>query len=194
MNTKSKRILALSTIVAFLGLLVSPANAEDPAPVVLTTSVATTGTIHVENVVFNDNHGSKVSSDFEFSIKHFGTNITGSPFFMPANGSATFVLEPGTYVVSATPVEDYLGTWTGAGIENGFIDLRAGQDVTIIRSSYDFGMVARTFPTTDPVTEPTTEDGGTLPATSTNWFNFLALGILLSAAGAYGFRKFELTK
>ena len=194
MNTKSKRILALSTVVAFLGLLVAPANAEDPAPVVLTTSVATTGTIHVENVVFNDNHGSKISSDFEFSIKHFGTNIIGSPFFMPANGSATFELEPGTYVVAATPMVDYLGTWTGEGIENGFINLQAGQEVTITRNSYDLGMVIRTLPTTDPVTETTTEEGGTLPATSTNWFNFLALGILLSAAGAFGFRKFELTK
>jgi hypothetical protein len=203
MNIKSKRIFAVSTIIAFTGLLVTPAFAEDPAEVVVTTSVPTTGIIHVENFVVNDNLGTKTAADFEFTVKHFGTNVEGSPFNITDETGMTFILEPGTYVVAATSVDGYLGSWSGEGIENGFIDLRAGQEVTITRNSYDIGLAATIYPTVGPVTtcgplgpndapgtcNLVTEDGGLLPATSSNWFNVLAIGVLLSIAGAYGFRK-----
>ena len=195
MNIKSKRILAVSTIIAFAGLLITPAFAEDavtPTPieataVVLTAAAPTTGIIHVQNIVANDNLGSKTAADFEFTVKHFGTNVEGSPFSISDETGMHFTLEPGTYVVAAVPLDGYLGTWSGEGIENGFINLRAGQEVTITRNTYDVGIAARVYPTT--TVDPVTEDGGTLPVTGTNLFNALALGLLLSAAGALAFRK-----
>jgi hypothetical protein len=93
-------------------------------------------------------------------------------------------------VVAATSVEGYAGIWTGEGIENGFIDLRAGQEITITRNSYDAGVAAPVYPTY----EPTTDDGGVLPVTSTIWFNALTLGLLISAAGAIGIRKSSLNR
>lgn len=209
MNIKSKRILAVSTIIALSGLLLNPSQAEDVVTTtaiettteVVTTSVPTTGIINVKNIVVNDNQGTNTAADFEFTVKHFGTNVEGSPFSITDETGTQFTLEPGTYVVAATALGGYLGSWSGEGIENGFIDLKAGDEVTIVRYSNDigisdqlnlstcnsggFGMGTGTFPCTAPVTE----DGGLLPATSTNWFNLLALGFLLSAAGAYSFRK-----
>jgi len=236
MNIKSKRILAVSTIIALSGLLLNPAQAEDVVTTtaiettteVVTTSVPATGIINVQNIVVNDNQGTNTAADFEFTVKHFGTNVDGSPFSITDETGTQFTLEPGTYVVAATALAGYLGSWSGEGIENGFIDLKAGQEVTIVRHSDDigisnqlysstcnsggFGMGTGTFPCTGlstgqtglstcdssgngigtgnfPCTAPVTEDGGLLPATSTNWFNLLALGFLLSAAGAYSFRK-----
>jgi LPXTG-motif cell wall-anchored protein len=251
MNIKSKRILAVSTIIAFAGLLSTPAFAEDIAEAVATTSVQTTGIIHVENFVVNDNLGTKTAADFEFSVTHFGADVEGSPFNITDAAGKTFILAPGTYVVAAASVDGYLGSWSGEGVTNGFIDLQAGQEITFTRNSYDigtsnqlnlsscnsdgFGMGTGTFPCTGlttgqtgistcnssgngmgtgsfpctgqtglstcnssgngmgsgnfPCTAPVTEDGGTLPVTGTNWFNALALGLLLSIAGAYGFRK-----
>ena len=192
MNTKSKRILAVSTILACVGLLTTPANAVDEIAIVTTAAVETTGVIRVENIVVNDNLGTKTFSDFEFTVKHFGTNVEGSPFNLTETSTKSFTLQPGTYVVSATSVDGYLGTWSGVGIENGFINLKAGDDITITRNTYDIGIALPVYPTAEPTVDPVTEDGGVLPATSSNWFNALVLGLLLSAAGALGFRKNSL--
>ena len=192
MNTKSKRILAVSTILACVGLLTTPANAVDEIAIVTTAAVETTGVIRVENIVVNDNLGTKTFSDFEFTVKHFGTNVEGSPFNLTETSTKSFTLQPGTYVVSATSVDGYLGIWSGVGIVNGFINLKAGDDITITRNTYDIGIALPVYPTAEPTVDPVTEDGGVLPATSSNWFNALALGLLLSAAGALGFRKNSL--
>lgn len=159
---------------------------------------ANPGIIHVVNIVVNDNLGTKTAADFEFTIKHFGTNIEASPFNITDVDGKYFTLEPGTYVVAAIATDGYLGDWSGVGIENGFIDLQPGQNITITRNTYDVGIAASANPTVEPTLDPTvdpmTEDGGTLPATSSNLFNALALGLLLSAAGALGFRKNSLNQ
>lgn len=194
MNTKSKRILAVSTILACVGLLTTPANAVDEIAVVTTAAIETTGVINVENIVVNDNLGTKTAGDFEFSVKHFGTHVVGSPFSLTETSIKSFTLEPGTYVVGVSAIDGYLGIWSGVGIENGFINLKAGENITITRNTYDIGIAAVVYPTYEPTVDPVTEDGGTLPATSSNWFNALALGLLLSAAGALGFRKNSLNQ
>jgi len=217
MNIKSKRILAVSTIIVLAGLLVNPTFAEDQPAVVVTAEettavvttaeIATTGTIYVENIVTNDNLGTKTAADFEFSIAHFGAYIAGSPFRVTETSGTHFVLAPGTYVISVDSVDGYLGTWSGEGVTNGFVDLKAGQEITFIRNTYDNGVAEVVYPTVDPITpcDPAgpnyqdgtcnfvTEDGGSLPVTGTNWFNALALGLLLSAAGAIAFRKSSLS-
>jgi hypothetical protein len=68
---------------------------------------------------------------------------------------------------------------------NGFINLAAGDVVTIVRIHSDAGIA-------DVVEEPATEDGGLLPNTATPWYNYLIVGSLITAAGAFGFRKFVL--
>jgi LPXTG-motif cell wall-anchored protein len=230
MNIKSKRIFAVSTIIALTGLLVNPTFAEDLAPIVVTAEetativstaeTLTTGSILIKHIVVNDNLGSKTAADFEFTIKHFGTNVEGSPFNVTEASGTNFTLIPGTYVIAVAPVDGYLGMWIDE-VRIGFVDLKAGQEVTLTRYTRDVGIATpdlpATEPTTDPVigqsdvyscnsfgsgmgtgnflcTEPVTENGGLLPTTGTNWFNALALGLLLSAAGALAFRKSSLSR
>ena len=177
-------MLAIAGVALLTSLMVTPSHAEDPVVPVATTAVNTTGTIQVLSRVINDNLGTKFPTDFLFNVKHFGTDVVGSPFIGAGNVGTTFVLEAGTYVVSTPIVDGYDGTWTGPGIENGFIDLQAGQTVTIVRVFNDNGTAPVVV-----VEEPTTEDGGLLPNTATPWFNLLLVGSLVAAAGAFGMRK-----
>lgn len=181
MTNKFSRALAVSSVVLLSAVVVAPLNAADP--------VVTTGTIRVVSVVINNNMGTKTPADFIFSVKHWGADAVGSP--IPGQGApgVAFVVEAGTYVVHTPIIDGYNGLWSGTGISNGFIDLQPGQDITIIRTSDDVGMET----SVTPALEPATEDGGTLPGTASPWFNALAVGLLISAAGIMGFRKLGLS-
>jgi hypothetical protein len=179
--TKSLSIAAAITLCA---LMVAPAQAADPV-VPVATATAETGTITVISRVLNDNLGTKTANDFEFSIMHWGTPIAGVPFTGAGNTGISFNLPAGTYVVSTPIIEGYNGVWFGEGITNGFIDLKAGQNITIARLSDDAGLADGVVV---PVTPPT-EDGGTLPATSSPWFNALAAALLVSTVGIFGLRS-----
>jgi len=153
MTIKYSKVLAIAGVALLTSMMVAPSHAEDPVVPVATTAVSTKGTIQVISQVNNDNGGTKLPTDFTFNVKHFGTDVLGSPFL-------------------------------GIDITNGFIDLQAGQNVTIIRTFNDNG--------TGPVVvvdEPTTENGGVLPNTATPWFNFLLVGSLVAAAGSFGILK-----
>ena len=187
MTIKYSKSLALATAIALTSLMMSPALAEDPVVPVATTSVVETGTIHVLSRVINDNLGTKFPTDFMFNLKHWGADVVGSPFIGAGNIGTTFVVEAGSYVVSTPIVDGYYGSWYNEGIANGFIQLAAGDVVTIVRIHNDNGIA-------DVVIEqPATEDGGLLPNTATPWFNYLIVGLLITAAGALGFRKFALS-
>jgi|LakMenEpi03Aug12_release.lakeMendotaPanAssembly.Ray.scaffolds.fasta_scaffold297529_3 hypothetical protein len=186
MTIKYSKTLAWATTIALTSLMMSPALAEDPVVPVVTTSVAETGTIHVLSRVINDNLGTKYPTDFMFNLKHWGTDVVGSPFIGAGNIGTTFVVAPGTYVVSSPIVEGYYGVWYNEGVTNGFIDLQAGDVVTIVRIHNDAGIADVV------VEETTTEDGGLLPNTATPWYNYLIVGSLITAAGVLGFRKFAL--
>lgn len=125
------------------------------------------------------NGGTKTPTDFVFNLKHYGADVVGSPFIGAGTVGTTFVVEAGTYVVSTSVIDGYDGVWSGVGIENGFIDLYAGQTVVITRTFSDNGTGAVVV-----VEEPTTENGGVLPNTATPWFNFLLVGSLIAATGA----------
>lgn len=177
-------MLALAGVAVLTSLMVAPTHAEETAVPIAVLSAPTTGTIKVVSSVVNDNGGLKTGTDFIFNLKHFGTDAVGSPFIGAGAVGTTFVVEAGTYVVSTPIVDGYDGVWSGVGIENGFIDLQAGQTVTITRTFNDNG--------TGPVVvveEPTTENGGVLPNTATPWFNLLLVGSLVAAAGVFGMRK-----
>lgn len=184
MTTKYAKMLAIAGVAVLTSMMVTPTHAEDPVVPVTTAAVSTTGTINVLSRVVNDNLGSKFPTDFIFNLKHWGTDVLGSPFIGAGNVGTTFVVEAGTYVVSTPIIDGYNGVWYNEGIANGFIDLQAGEVVTIVRISNDVGVA-------DVVVaeEPTTDDGGLLPNTATPWFNFLLVGSLVAAAGALGVRK-----
>jgi LPXTG-motif cell wall-anchored protein len=176
MTIKYSKSIAIAGVLALSALMVAPSQAADPV-------VPTTGIIHVLSRVINDNLGTKYPTDFVFNLKHWGADVAGSPFIGTGAAGTTFVVEPGTYVVSTPIVEGYTGTWFNGTITNGFINLAAGDEVTIVRIHDDAGVAEEVV-----VVEPT-EDGGTLPNTSSPWFNALAAGLLISAAGALGVRK-----
>jgi len=187
MVVKYSKLLAMAGVAVLTSMMITPALAVDPVVPVTTTSVATTGTIHVLSRVVNDNLGTKSPTDFIFNLKHWGTDVVGSPFSGVGNIGKTFVVEAGSYVVSTPIIEGYNGVWFGEAISNGFIDLNAGETITITRIFDDVGKAEIVV-----VEEPTTEDGGILPSTATPWYNFLIVGSLITAAGAFGFRKFAL--
>ena len=183
MTIKYSKALAITGVAILTSFMVAPSQAADPVVPVTTTAVSTMGTIQVISQVNNDNGGTKVPADFQFNVKHFGTDVVGSPFLGTGSFGTTFIVEAGTYVVSTPVIEGYDGTWSGVGIENGFIDLQPGQSVTIIRTFNDNGTGAVA------VEVPATEDGGVLPNTAAPWFNILLVGSLIAAAGAFGLRK-----
>lgn len=186
MTIKYSKSLAMAAIAAISVMIIPTTHAADPAVPVTTAAVNTTGTITVIQTVINDNNGTKVAADFTMSVKHWGTAVVGSPFTSVAAPGKTFVLEAGTYVVSQDIMDGYNGTWSGVGVTNGFIDLQAGQAITIVRTLNDNGVS-----TAGPVVteEPATDNGGALPNTATPLYNLLLVGGLASAAGAFGIRK-----
>ena len=197
MSMKYKKSLAIIG-AAFLTLFVlTPSQAATTQSGSSVGSLETMGTINVINTVINDNGGTKLPSDFIFTVKHWGTDVVGSPFVGANGAGVSFRLAPGSYVVSTPVIDGYLGSWSGEGTVAGLVMLEAGQVVTITRTSEDvgpFGPYDTYVPIDIPADEnggstPTTENGGTLPNTSSPWFNAIAAGLLLSAAGAFGIRK-----
>ncbi len=186
MTTKYSKILAMVGVAILSSIMVTPAYAEDPVVPVGTTSISTMGTINVLSRVVNDNLGTKFPTDFTFALRHHGTDVIGSPFTGAGNVGTKFLVEAGTYVVSTPLVDGYDGVWFNGEITNGFIDLKAGEEVTIVRIFSDSGVAAA-------VQVPATEDGGLLPDTATPWFNFLLFGSLIAAAGAFGLRVVSIS-
>jgi hypothetical protein len=186
MTTKYSKILAMVGVAILSSIMFTPAYAEDPVVPVVTTSISTMGTINVLSRVVNDNLGTKFPTDFTFTLRHHGTDVIGSPFTGAGNVGTKFVVEAGTYVVSTPIVDGYDGVWFNGEITNGFIDLKAGEEVTIVRIFSDSGVAAA-------VQVPATEDGGLLPDTATPWFNFLLFGSLIAAAGAFGLRVVSIS-
>lgn len=189
MTIKSSKKLAIAGVVIITSFIVTPSHGADPVVPVTTAAIAT-GSITVVQKVINDNNGTNVAGDFTMSVKHWGTAVAGSPFVATDGAGKTFILEPGTYVVSQQIIEGYDGTWSGDGVINGFIDLQPGQAITIIRTLNDNGVSTSAAVTS---AEPVTEDGGVLPNTATPWFNLLLMGSLLAALGAFGtFKSIKL--
>ena len=177
---KSLAILGVAVLTSFMTASSYAAATDELIP-------AGMGAIHVVSQVNNHDVGTLLPSDFIFSIKHWGTHIDGSPFIGVNETGTSFILEPGSYVVSTPVIPGYNGTWNGVGIDNGLIYLEAGQHVVITRISEDAAF------SVGVVTDyPATENGGTLPTTSSPWFNLLAGGLLLSGAGVLGIRKSSL--
>lgn len=186
MTIKHSRVLSLASVAVLTVMMTVPSYAADPVVPVTTAADVTTGSITVVQKVINDNNGTNVAGDFMMSVKHWGASVAGSPFIATDGAGKTFILEPGTYVVSQQIIEGYDGTWSGDGVINGFIDLQPGQAITIVRTLNDNGTSPSAVVAPE---ETTTEVGGVLPNTATPWFNLLIVGLLVATAGAVGTLK-----
>ena len=185
MTIKYRKYLGLAGALALTSMMIAPSYAEDTTTVITpTAALPITGTIHIIDKVINDNMGTKTPADFTFTLKHHGVNVAGSPFVGAGNAGTTFVVPPGTYVVTAEPVDGYSGYWMDNEKTPGYIVLLANQTETMTRYSEDHGQMEVAVGTTQ-----TTQNGGTLPNTATPLYDYLVAGSLFAAAGALGLRK-----
>lgn len=180
--------------VATLGLLMmAPASSTAADP---------TATLHVIVNVINDDDGTSVPADFTMHIRYLMNEVAGSPFPGASGVGTTFTLAPGSYLITEDdpPISGgyvtYYGNYSGIDINEGFVTLAAGEEVTITRTENDWPAAGPAIvqPTETPVpTTPTpvvtpTETGGQLPATSSPWYNMLAISLGLVLVGGIGFR------
>lgn len=190
--------MSLAGVLA-LGVLVM-------APTTSTAADPTMATLHVVVNVINNDGGTAVPSDFTLHIRYLMHEITGSPFTGESGAGTTFVLTPGSYLVTDNdvPVSDgyvtYYGNYSGGGDNNGFVTLAAGQEMTLVRTENDWPVAGAAVvqPTPSPVpTTPVvtpTETGGQLPTTSTPWYNLLAVAFGLVLLGGLGLKTRKVTK
>ncbi len=185
--------------VAALALLVmAPASSTAADP---------TATLNVIVKVINDDGGTAVPSDFTMHIRYLMKEVTGSPFLGGNDTVTTFILAPGSYLITEDdpPVSGgyvtYYGSYSGTNINEGFVTLAAGDVVTITRTENDWPAAgaavvqptATPAPTPAPVVTPT-QTGGQLPATSSPWYNLLAVSFGLVLLGSIGFKTHKAIK
>ena len=203
---KNLRILKKLSLVgaAALGLLVMAPTTSSAADA--------NATLHVIVNVVNSYGGTAVPADFTLHIRYLMKEVTGSPFNGASGAGTTFSLAPGSYLITEndSPVSGgyvtYYGNYSGTNINEGFVTLAAGEEVTITRTEYDWPLagpaVAQptaspipTTPTTTPApATPATQVGGTLPKTASPWYNMLAVSIGLVLIGGFGFRVRKAVK
>jgi len=162
------------------------------------------GTLIVIKHVVNTYGGTAVASDFTIHVKQYGTEVAGSPAVGADGAGHSYILAPGTYLVSETHVDGYYGTFAntdpalGGNITaDGLITITSGQVATIVRTNYEVapayvatpGPSASPIPATPPT--PVTETGGQLPKTGSPWYNLLALagGLILLGGVGFGTKK-----
>lgn len=190
--------MSLVGVAALALLVMAPASSTAADP---------TATLHVIVNVINDDGGTAVPADFTMHIRYLMKEVTGSPFPGASGAGTTFTLAPGSYLITEddSPVSGgyvtYYGNYSGTSINEGFVTLAAGDDVTITRTENDWpaaGAVVVTptptpIPTPAPVVTPT-QAGGQLPSTSTPWYNMLAIGFGLVLLGSLGFKTRKAVK
>lgn len=176
------------------GAVLAPASwLQTPTSIVVTAAVATTapvviqlydgavptvttGTIHVIKIVNNTYGGTAVPSDFMLTLRHWGTDVVGSPASGVADPGRTYVLAPGTYVLGEADTLNYIHSFNIRGQDTNFVDLLPGEDLTIIQTNNELPpLVAPVGGTVVP--PPATVSGGVLPKTGSPWFNLLFLGV-----------------
>ena len=176
----------------------TPVAVVVPVPPVLppvVTPVAP-GTIHVIKIVVNAFGGSATPGDFSLSLKNHGVDVVGSPNIGLAAPGRAYVLAPGTYVLGeakSSVFPDYISSFDIVGQSSNFINLKSGDDLTIIETNTQLAPVV--VPVVVPIVvvpAPTkTVTGGKLPKTGSPWYNMLLLsaGLMLLGTGMIYFQK-----
>ena len=188
-----KKLVLLGAIsLSVLFALPSPANA-----------VEATGTLTIIETVINDNGGTMTPADFTLRIRDLNGDVVGSPFQGKSGVGTTFVLPAGSYLITEEdlPYVDgfpqYTSVFAGpAGIDKGYVDLAAGDNITIVRTNNDWPRAGAAGPVVTPAPipvtpatpAPTTVTGGALPKTASPWYNMLLVGFGLVLLGGLGFK------
>ena len=181
---------AISLSVLFA--LPSPANAA-----------GTTGTLTIIETVINDNGGTMTPADFTLRIRDLNGDVVGSPFQGKSGAGTTFVLPAGNYLITEEDLPyvngfpQYTSVFAGpGGIDKGYVDLAAGDNITVVRTNNDWPQAGAAGPVVPPAPipappatpAPTTVTGGTLPKTASPWYNMLLVGFGLVLLGGLGFK------
>ena len=87
-------------------------------------------TLHVVKDVENDDGDDQHADDFTLYVKSSGTNVAGSPALGVASPGRTYLLDPGTYVVSEDEDSAYNQSFSGGCNSSGSVTLAAGQTKT----------------------------------------------------------------
>lgn len=185
--------MSIATTIG-LGLLVlAPTSA----------SAVENATLNVKVVVVNNYGGTSTPEDFTIHVRFLMKEVPGSPFHGITDSQTALSLPPGSYLLTEDepPVSGgyvtYYGNYSGTNITDGFVTLAAGEVVTITRTEYDWpaagAAVVQPTPTPIPTATPApvtpaTQVGGTLPKTSSPWYNMLAISLGLVLIGGLGFR------
>ena len=157
------------------------------------------GTLVIIKHVVNTYGGTAVASDFMIHVTQNGSEVAGSPSAGVDGAGHTYLLAPGTYLISEGPHDGYYGTFGStdpaivSSLQDGLVTIVSGQVATVTRTNYQVApaYVPTPAPTASvpPVTPtPVTQTGGTLPKTGSPWYNLLALGAGLIVLGGVGFK------
>lgn len=157
-------------------------------------------TLHVVETVINDDGGTAVPADFIIHVRYLMHEVAGSPAPGVAAPGQTYTLPAGSYLITedALPYTSGYPTYNNyfsinGVVVTGFVTLSPGDDVTITSTSNDWPAghpVAVAPAPVVPVTPtPTTVTGGTLPTTSSPWFNLLAIGFGMVLVGTIGLKN-----
>jgi hypothetical protein len=147
--------------------------------VVPSVPTITTATIHVIKIVNNKYGGTAVPGDFQLSLRHWGVDVAGSPDVGMAAPGRTYIVAPGTYVVGEVDgalFSKYINSFDILGQATNFIDLKAGDDITVVQTNTELATPTAAVTPVTPTPHPTTT-GGTIPKTASPWFNLLLLGV-----------------
>lgn len=195
-----KKISALGVLGLGLFVMVPTSASAVDAP----------ATLHVIVNVINDDGGTAVPSDFTMHLRYLMSEVAGSPFPGASGAGTTFTLPAGSYLLTENDVPlsggyvTYYGHYSEGGVVDGFVTLTPGQSLTITRTENDWpaagpavtqpvGTPISGTPVTSPVVT-TTQAGGTLPKTSSPWYNLLAISFGLVLLGSVGFKTRRATR
>ena len=190
-------------MLALLGAISLGVLLAVPSPA---SAVETTASLTIIETVINDNGGTMTPADFVLRIRDLNGDVVGSPFPGASGAGTTFILPPGSYLITEEdlPYVDgypqYTSVFAGpAGIDKGYVTLAAGDKVTVVRTNNDWpragaaGPVVTpspipSTPTTPTTPTPPTVTGGELPKTASPWYNMLLAGFTLVLLGGFGLR------
>jgi len=154
---------------------------NDDNEVNVTTEPAT---LHIIKHVVNDDDGTAVASDFNLYVKTYGSEVLDVAQDPGAEApGTTYELDSGIYTITEDSFEGYTLTYSGDIDSSGNIVLAPGVEKTVILINDDNTVI--------PTSVNTTVEGGQLPDTSTPWYNFLLMGVVLIMASVVGLFKYK---
>ena len=139
--------------------------------------------LHVIKHVINDNGSTAVATNFNLHVKISGSDVASSPAPGVESPGTTYTLAAGTYVVSEDAFDGYAQSYSGDSDSSGNITLASGDNKTITITNNDI----------PPVVVTPTVTGGQLPKTSSNMYEILLIGVLLTLVGVVGWRSKKMS-